>query len=349
MEITTIGSGGSEWAASSNPSLILRLLRAFALAPFILFLIWSAAALYYDLPLPVLRVPIACLYAIGLLLLSLVVKRPKITIVAAGTASTAVLLWWLTLQPASNRAWQQDVARTPYAVVNGDFATIYNVRNFTYRTETDYTPNWETRSYKLSDIKGLDLFVIHWGSPYIAHVIVSFPFGGNQWLAFSIEARKEIGEDYSSIAGFFRQYELIYLAADERDVVRLRTNYRQHEDTYLFHTVATPERARAILLDYLKRVNRLHQHPEWYNALTSNCTTNIRVHTVATANGNPDPWDWRFLLNGYGAQMLYERRQLAGSLPFQELERRAYINRVARAAGNTADFSRRIREGRPGF
>ena len=201
----------------------------------------------------------------------------------------------------------------------------------------------------MSAVRGIDLFQTYWGSPWIAHTILSFDFSDGQHLAYSIETRKEIGESYSTIAGFFRQYELIYIAADERDVVRLRSNYRQGELVYLFHTRAGPERSRAILLQYLERSNELHNHPEWYNALTDNCTTNIRVHTAATAGDHPEPWDIRILLNGKLDQLLYERQALAGSGPLAELKQRAYINPVAKAADQDPDFSSRIREGRPGF
>ena len=153
-----------------------------------------------------------------------------------------------------------------------------------------------------------------------------------------------VGEQYSAVRGFFRYYELIYTVSDERDVVRLRTNYRKGEETYLFHTRATPEHARATFLNYLKKINRIRNRPEWYNALTNNCTTNI-----ATLAGEPQ-FDWRVVLNGHADQMLYERGDLAtGNLPFTQLKEQAHINTAARAANDAPDFSRRIREGRPGF
>jgi hypothetical protein len=222
--------------------------------------------------------------------------------------------------------------------------TIHNVRNCDYRTEGDYTPRWETRSFDLSQIRGMDIFFTYWGSPWIAHPIVSFQFGDHDYIAMSIETRKEVGEVYSAVRGFFRYYELIYTVSDERDVVRLRTNYRKGEETYLFHTLATPEHSRATFLNYLKKINRIRNRPEWYNALTNNCTTNI-----AALAGEPQ-WDWRVLLNGRADQMLYERGDLAtGNLSFAQLKEQAHINAAAKAAGDAPDFSRRIREGRAGF
>jgi hypothetical protein len=306
---------------------------------------WAAAALYFDLlPGTSLRTFGASSYGIAMAgaLLAFRGRGKGIAICLAGFA--LVLAWWLTLKPSNDRAWQPDVAQTAWAEIDGDRVTIHNVRNCDYRTEGDYTPHWETRSYDLSQIRGMDIFLTYWGSPWIAHPIVSFQFGDNDFIAMSIETRKEVGEQYSAIRGFFRYYELIYTVSDERDVVRLRTNYRKGEETYLFHTRATPEHARATFLNYLKKINQIRNHPEWYNALTNNCTTNI-----TTLAGEPE-WDWRVLLNGHADQMLYERGDLAtGNLPFAQFKEQAHINAAARAANDAPDFSRRIREGRTGF
>ena len=319
--------------------------RGFALLLTLALTAWAAAALYFDLlPGTSLRTLGASSYGIAMVgaLLTFRGRGKAIAICLAGFA--LVLAWWLTLKPSNDRAWQPDVAQTAWAEIEGDHVTIHNVRNCDYRTEGDYTPHWETRSYDLSQIRGMDILLTYWGSPWIAHPIVSFQFGDNDYLAMSIETRKEVGEQYSAIRGFFRYYELIYTVSDERDVVRLRTNYRKGEETYLFHTRATPEHARTTFLNYLKKINRIRNRPEWYNALTNNCTTNI-----ATLAGEPQ-LDWRVLLNGRADQMLYERGDLAtGNLPFAQLKQQAHINTAARAANDAPDFSRRIREGRAGF
>ncbi|HLO05940.1 MAG TPA: DUF4105 domain-containing protein [Terriglobales bacterium] len=319
--------------------------RGFALLLTLALTAWAAAALYFDLlPGTSLRTLGASSYGLAMVgaLLTFRGRGKAIAICLAGFA--LVLAWWLTLKPSNDRAWQPDVAQTAWAEIDGDHVTIHNVRNCDYRTEGDYTPHWETRSYDLSQIRGMDIFLTYWGSPWIAHPIVSFQFGDNDYIAMSIETRKEVGEQYSAIRGFFRYYELIYTVSDERDVVRLRTNYRKGEETYLFHTRATPEHARATLLNYLKKINRIRNRPEWYNALTNNCTTNI-----ATLAGEPQ-LDWRVLLNGRADQMLFERGDLAtGNLPFAQLKQQAHINAAARAANDAPDFSRRIREGRAGF
>jgi hypothetical protein len=323
----------------------------FAILTFVLALIslWAAAALYFDFPVAGLRIPLAVIY-IGLMIALLFLRNRWKRIGACLGAFAIVLLWWLSLKPSNDMAWQPDVAETAWAEISGDHVTIHNVRNCDYRTEMDYTPHWETRTYDLSKIRGIDIFITHWGPPYIAHPILSFQFDEGLPIAFSIEVRKTTGQSYSAVRGFFRQFTLMYIIADERDVVRLRTNYRKGEEVVIFRTTASPERAQAMFLDYVKTANNLREHPQWYNAATNNCTTGIRVHTVATDTHAPAPWDWRILLNGTVDQMIYERGDIAGdNIPFAEFAQRNHINDAARAADQAPDFSRRIRIGRAGF
>jgi len=308
---------------------------------------WAAGALYFDLPIARLRAPLALIYALAMLsaLLSIKGRWRAMGVVAAGFA--VVLAWWFTIKPTEDRVWQPDVARRAWAEINGDEITLHNVRNCEYRTETDYTPRWETRVVQLSKLSGVDLAITYWGSPWIAHPIASFQFSDSLPIAISIETRKAIGQDYSTLRGFYRQYDLAYIPADERDVLRLRTNYRHGEDVYLYHTTASAERARAIFLEYLKRLNRLHEHPEFYNAITDNCTTNIRVANLDAAGGKAQPWDWRILLNGKGDELLYQRGVIDRSLPFAELKALSLINPRAKAAEASPNFSELIRIGLP--
>jgi hypothetical protein len=192
----------------------------------------------------------------------------------------------------------------------------------------------------------VDIAIDYWGSPWIAHPIVSFQFADALPVCFSIETRVKKGQAYSPIAGLYRRYELIYTVADERDVIRLRTNYR-NEDIYLYHLTMTPAQARERFLEYIHSLNALREHPRWYNEITTNCTTSIRGQQP---RGERPPWDWRILLNGKGDEMMYERhRMVTDGLPFAELKKRALNDTAAKAAGNSPDFSRLIREGRPGF
>ena len=308
---------------------------------------WAAGALYFDLPFEDVRfsaaigflglITLFCCFAHGVL------AKWGTVLVGFG----AVLAWWLTLQPRNDRAWQSDVAELASAKIDGDVITISNVRNFIYQSETVYTPRWETRTYRLSSLQGIDIGINYWGSPDMAHPLVSFQFSDAPPLCFSIEMRKELNEGYSAIGGLYRQYELIYIVADERDVMRVRTNYRKGEDIYLYRLRVTPEQARQRLMDYLNALNELRDHPKWYNAATTNCTTSIRTQHAAEDRA---PWDWRMLLNGRMDELLYERHGLVDEgKDFATLEKQARINEAAKAADNAPDFSRRIRQGRVGF
>jgi hypothetical protein len=292
--------------------------------------------------------PLAGALAAGFALAALallILLRPKRRAYAAFVALFAALLvWWLSLSPSNDRDWQRDVAQLPTAEIQGETLTIRNVRNFDYRSETDYAEHWETRRYDLSKLRGLDLYVIYWGSPSIAHTIMSWDFDDGQHLAVSIETRKEQGENYSAVRGFFRQYELYYVIADERDVVGLRTNHRK-EDVYLYPLRTPPVRARALLLDYLKAINRLAERPKWYNALRYNCTTTIRMHASDAVRGIP--LDWRWLANGYLDELLYEKGIVNRDVSFTELKKHSYINPKAQAVAPGGDFSGAIREGLP--
>jgi hypothetical protein len=306
---------------------------------------WAAGALWFDLP--AMNRAGTALFGLALLCALVLVRSAWRKIGTVLLAFAAVLAWWWTLKPSNTRTWQPDVAQTAWAEVEGDIVTLHNVRNCDYRTETDFTPHWETRSVRLSQLTGIDLAITYWGSEYMAHPIASFTFADSPPVCFSIETRKETGESYSAVGGLYRQFELIYIVADERDVIRLRTNFRQGEDVYLFHLTATPEKARARFLEYVATLNDLHNRPRWYNAATTNCTTSIRTQHSAADRA---PWDWRILINGKADELLFERGALAtGGLGFRELKRSALINAEARAAGSAPDFSRRIRAGRPGF
>jgi Domain of unknown function (DUF4105) len=323
--------------------------RLLALVIVALLNVWATAALYFDLRFNLWRTPVAISYAIVIAILLVRVKNRWRSVGICLCAFGCVLSWWLSLEPSNDRHWQPDVGQTAWAEITGDQIAIHNFRNCDYRTEGDYTPHWETKTYDLSKLRGVDLFMIYWGSPWIAHTIVSFDFGDQGHVAMSIEPRKEVGKEYSAVRGFFRYAELIYVISDERDVVRLRSNYRQNEDVYLFRTATTPQQGRLVFLDYLRRANQLREHPEWFNALTNNCTTNISLHVAGTGHRNFSRWDWRILLNGRADEMLYQHRDLEGNLPFNDLKSRALINPAARTADQSLDFSDRIREDRPGF
>jgi hypothetical protein len=310
---------------------------------------WAALAIYYsDLSSSELRRALAIAFAAGTALAFAVFPRRRRTLVGFLVAFALVLACWLRIEPSNDRDWQTDVSRLASADVNGERITVHDIRNFDYRTETDYTPRWYDATVDLADLRGGDLIAVYWMGDAIAHVMVSFAFAGDRHLAVSIETRKERGESYSTIAGFFKQYELIYVVADERDVIRLRTNYREpREDVYIYRVQVPLENVRRLFLDYIRSINELKDHPAWYNTLTTNCTTTIFVHTRVNP-GHP-PLSWKILLSGYVPQYAYEEGRLDTSLPFEELRRRSRVNERAVAADHDADFSRQIRVGLPGM
>ena len=312
--------------------------------------IWAAVAIYYsDLPLA-LRPWLAGFFALGSLVALVGKYSSRRTRLGFLAAFILVLIYWSFMPPSNNRNWQTDLAILPWAEISGDTVTVHNIRNNDYRTETDFTVRHYDKTFDLKKLKSVDLFLVYWGSPKIAHTMMSFNFEDQGTICFSIETRKEKGEDYSTIKGFFRQYEVTYVVADERDLVRLRTNYREQgkgEDVYLYHLIANPEVQRKVFLSYLNEVNRLKEQPDWYNALTGNCTTSIRQHTMVY---NPKAkLDWRMIVNGYLDEMIYERGVIDRTLPFAELKKRSYINPKAQAADQDPNFSQRIRQGIRGY
>jgi Domain of unknown function (DUF4105) len=303
---------------------------------------WAFGALYFDFPAAhgLAAIP----FVIVLLAVVIFVRGKLLKLGIVVGACALVTSWWLTLKPSNDGAWQPDVSQTAWAEINGDEVTFHNVRNCDYRTETNFTLRWETRTVRLSQITGMDVAINYWGSPWISHPIVSFQFDDALPLCFSIETRKMIGQTYSAVEGFYRRYTLIYVVADERDCIRLRSNYRR-EDVYLYRTLASPTQARERLHEYINTLNALHEHPRWYNAVTSNCTTSIRTQRSVEKRA---PWDWRILLNGKSDEMLYEDHAIAtGGLSFSELKQRSLINKRARAADQDPDFSHIIREELP--
>jgi hypothetical protein len=315
----------------------------FLVAAFIMTL-WAVLAITYsNLPAHWMRMAGAVVFVTAAVALFIWIKNFYKAVLAFGLLWSAVLVWWLLIPPSNNRNWQPDVAILPSAVIEGNTLTVHNIRNCDYRTQTDYTVSYYDKTFDLDKLEGADLFICFWGPKKIAHTIMSFCFQGGHYLCISIETRKEVGEAYSAIKGFFKQFELIYIVGDERDLIRLRTNFRK-ETVYLYRLTAKPELVREVLLDYFKSVNQLNQQPEWYNALTQNCTTAIRGHTAPYAHGKIS---WKFIANGYLDTLLYQRKAIDTSLPFEQIKTISRINERALKADNGSDFSVVIREDLP--
>jgi hypothetical protein len=308
---------------------------------------WAALALY-------LGPPQSAFWALGVaavgLMAAISAVLPRLRwwpLALFAVAWIAFLLRWSAVQPSNDRDWQPDVAVLPFATFDGDLVTIHNIRNFDYRTETDYTPRYYDKTYDLRQLDSVDLIAVYWMGDAIAHIMASFGFAGQDFVAVSIETRKERGETYDTLKGFFRQYELIYVVGDERDLIRLRTNYRKDppEEAYLYRTNAPPENVRRLFLSYFQKINELKERPSFYNTLTTNCTTNVLMHTKV--NPGKQAYSWKILLSGYTPLYAYELGRLDTRLPFEELKRRSHINAAAQAADQAADFSQRIRAGLP--
>jgi hypothetical protein len=309
--------------------------------------LWAVGALYFSPLLPDRwRALAAAGYGVAIILAFALLPFSGRTAVAA-LAIFAILVILFVRIPASNdRDWQPEVAVTPHAEINGDIVTIYGVRNFDYRTESDFTPRWEERTYDVRKLDSADIIAVYWAGKAIAHVMLSFGFAGKDYLAVSIETRKEKGESYSTLAGFFRNYEIYYVIADERDVIRVRTTYRQpQEDVYIYRVSGSRENLRRVFLEYLKSINKLRDHPAFYNTLTTNCTTSVLLHT--RVNPESPPFSWKILLSGYVPEYLYELGRLDTTMPFAQLEKVSRVNERAHSADLDPAFSQRIREGLP--
>ena len=309
--------------------------------------LWAVGMLYYSPLLPEeARAIGAGGFAVLTILAFLFLPRRGRTLLGFVAVFAVLVLLFLRIPASNDRDWQPEVAMTPYATINGDMITVHNVRNFDYRSETDFTPRWETRTYDLRKLDSADIVAVYWAGKAIAHIMLSFGFGGKDFLAVSIETRKEKGESYSTLAGFFRQYELYYVVADERDVMRVRTTYRQpQEDVYVYRVSGSVENLRRVFLDYIKAMNQLRDRAAYYNTLTTNCTTNVLFHT--RVNPESPPMSWKILLSGYVPDYLYELGRLDTSRSLADLEKVSHVNQRAHAADKDPAFSQRIREGLP--
>lgn len=303
---------------------------------------WASLAIYFSAPGPqwlrgvLVSVFVLCLPAAFLLFHSF----SKGMLLCAGLFAI-ILIWWQTIEPTNDRDWAVGVDRIAHGTIESNILTIHNVRDFDYMDDGTPVPNWETRTYDLGTLVGLDLFLSYWASDNIAHTILSWEFGSSEHLAISIETRKDKTQQYSAIKGFFKEFGLSYVAATEEDLIRLRTNIRR-ERVYLYRLLATREQARKLLEEYLSEMNLLVKEPRFYNALTRNCTTTIQIHANASRTDAPPPLDWRLIMSGHVDELLYDRGVLAQNMPFEELRQQSRID-VAAQNYNGNEFSQFIR------
>jgi hypothetical protein len=309
-----------------------------------LLILWAALAIYYsNIPWAWLRLLLAVAF-VAFSIWAIWLTRRRHMSLAFAALFLGVLVWWLSIQPSHDREWRPVVAVMPRAIIDGDHVRITGYRNFDYRSSDDFVVRYEEREVSLSHLTSLDFFVSYWKVGPVGHTFLSFIFDNAPPLCISIETRPEAGEVFAPIASLFKQFELIYVVGDERDIVRVRTNYRE-EDVYLYRMKTSPENARRLLLIYLERINELADQPEFYHLLSNSCTVNIvRYANAAGRVGRPD---FRHYLNGLIDGYLYNTGRVDTTLPFEELRRRSRINEAAHGADHAPDFSQRIRASLP--
>jgi hypothetical protein len=320
--------------------ILLKTLFWIALA---LFWAWCVLAIYFS-PLPgqysslIAAALFAAAVPLALLLLPDRRRTERITLLAC----VGVLIGWGQIKPSHDRIWEQNFARLPSVVIDGNTAHVYNVRNFDYTSENEYTPDYYDKSYDLNQLESVDYILSYWdGNRAIAHTILSFGFANGDHLAVSVETRLEAGELQTNIRGFFKQYELIYILADERDLLRLRTNFRM-EEVYLYPLKIDKEYVRKMFDIVVERVNAINRQPEFYNALTQNCFTSLAAD-FQKLSPPENPFDYRRLATGYSDEMLYDDGYIDNGLSFEETRRLLHINPYVQDDDSGKDYSRKIR------
>jgi hypothetical protein len=305
---------------------------------------WASLAIYYsNVPWAGLRLALAGAFAV-FAIWALWVSRWRHASVALVVLFVGVVAWWISISPSHDRPWRTEVAVMPRAVIEGDHVRISGVRNFEYRTRDDFAVRHEIREVQLSHLTGLDFYVSYWSEGLVGHTFLSFIFDNAPPLSISIETRPEVGEGFQPVASLFKQFELIYVVGDERDLVGMRVNHRG-ETVYLYRLNTSADDARRLLMIYLSRINELADRPEFYHLLSNSCTINIIRY--ANAAGRTGRFDIRHLFNGLIDSYLYHSGRVDTTLPFDELRRRSLINEAAQAADGASDFSQRIRASLP--
>ncbi len=309
--------------------------------------IWGACALWYQASgksaLKWLSVALWAAFSLAMLM-TLWQDRTVLALAVFAVAFLALLIWWHRLLPSNDRLWADDVAQMTTGTVIGNFVTLHNVRNFDWRADSDYTQRWETRNYELNRLDSVDMIMSYWSGRVIAHMLISFGFDDGRHIVFSVEIRREMHERFSEFGGFFKQFEFSVIAADERDVIRVRTNVRR-EEVFLYRLRMPVAAMRSLFLGYIDEANRLVQAPRFYNTVTVNCTT--LVYQMMKRTAGYLPLSYRLLLSGYMPEYVYGVGALDSRYSLAELRERGRIGERARQADRSANFSADIRRGVP--
>jgi Domain of unknown function (DUF4105) len=306
---------------------------------------WGAFALGYQLPshhaLKMLGVTLWAALSLTVLV-TLWSRRIAQSLGAFSAAFAILLIWWHRIPPSNDHIWADDVAQITSGIVAGQHVTLRNVRNFDWRSDSDYAQRWETRNYDLDKLRSVDMIMSYWAGPAIAHMLVSFGFEDAGYVVFSVEIRPQKGDSFSEIGGFFKEFGLSIIAADERDVIRVRTNVRG-EDDYLYRVEMPVSAMRSLFLAYIDQANSLVHAPRFYNTITSNCATLV-YHMVKRIVGYL-PLSYSLLLTGYLPEYVYRIGGLDSRYSFEELRESGRITERAKAADRSESFSTDIRRG----
>lgn len=311
------------------------------------FSTWGVLALWFRLPAPEsIRLIVSGLFGFlgaATVLAQLTRGRAKVLRVFA-IVLAGIFVWWVSIDPPLHRDWADKAAEQVTGTIDSETLTLVGVRNFAWRSDGDFTPNWETRTYDLKKLESTDIFMSYWEGTEIAHLMVSFGFEGNEYLTWSAEVRQAAGSGFSAVKDTFKTHTLILIAGDERDLIGLRTNI-EGDDVELYRTNASPLDARELLVDYVELSNELSLKPRWYNTVTTNCTT-VVVSMVRNLFKTV-PMSWRVLLDGHVPEYAYDLGVLDSRLSFDQLQDRSHITNVAIDVGISPNFSSDIRKNVP--
>jgi hypothetical protein len=311
--------------------------------------IWGCLALWYQSsPTPAVKALWVALWiAFSLAMLFAIFNgRAALGIIGFSAVFAVMVAWWTHLQPSNDHVWADDVAKMTTGVVEGNWVTLHNVRNFDWRTVDDYTQRWETRTYDLERLTSVDMIMSYWTGPAIAHMLISFGFNDGAQIVFSVEIRRQKTQQFSEVGGFFKEFELSVIAADERDVIRLRTNVRR-EDDYLYRLQLPKTAIRSLFLAYVGEANSLIDTPRFYNTISVNCTT--LVYQMMKRIVGHLPLDYRLLFSGYLPEYVHSVGGLDSRYTLEELSRRGHITERALLSDRSDSFSADIRRGLPGY
>lgn len=264
------------------------------------------------------------------------------------TLITLIIIFFLSInifiKPSNYRNWNDDQKVLPTATVKGNIVEIKNIRDFRYASTTSYTESFYNKEYDLDKIKRVWYIVEPFsGIPGSAHTFLSFEFEDNVFVSVSVEIRKEKGESFHPIKGLLNQYEIMYVWADEKDVIDLRINHRK-DQVFLYPMKAGPEKTRELFLSIIDRTNKLYGEAEFYNTLFNTCTTNIVDHVNLISPKTIPTIDTSVFFPENSDLLAYELGLIDTNLSADKIREKFNINKKGEMYRNDPNFSVKIRE-----